>query len=171
MYEISNEDKFGLVGVVENIKPVTEFYTYVVKANARGETEHIRKLLDKLGLAFIEEICDCEYDDNMLEASYYVSKTEDLVREVKNQFEKRANDDTDETDQKLGQLFGFPKTAVEWYIEQTKLGNYVDNVPGYGLYIHSPEHAKEEYEQYEARIMPAFEQYCPLSAREMNSNL
>lgn len=167
MYEISNDDKFGLVGVVGGIKPAGEFYTYVTKTSAREETEHIRRLLGKLGLAFIEEIYECEYDDDMFGASYHVSKSEDLAKEVKEQFSKRIDDNTGEADRKLGQLFGFPETAIEWYIEQTKTGDYIDNVPGYGLYIHSPKHAKEEYEQYEARIMPVFEKYCPISAREM----
>lgn len=169
MYGISNDDKFGLVGVVEGIKPAAEFYTYVAKTSVGEETEHIRNLLDKLGLAFIEKIYECEYDENLLEASYYVSKSKDLAREVKEQFERRADNNTGEVDKKLGQLFGFPETAIEWYVEQAKSSDYVDNVSGYGLYIHSPEYAKEEYEQYEARIMPAFEKYCPISAEEIKN--
>lgn len=167
MCDISNDDKFDLIGVVDGVKPAGEFYTYVTKTNVREETAYFRRLLDKLGLAFVEEIYECEYDDSLLGASYYFSKSENLAKEVKEQFARRANDNSGEADRKLGQLFGFPETATEWYIEQSKFGDYVENVPGYGLYIHSPEHAREEYEQYEARIMPAFEKHCPISAREM----
>ena len=170
MHEIPNEAKFGLVGVTEDIKPAAEFYTYVARTSAREEIEHIRKLLDRLRLVFIERIYECEYDNSMLGVSYYVSKSEDLAREVKEQFERRADDDTGEADRKLGQLFGFPKTATEWYIKQIKSGDYANSVPGYGFYIHSPQHAREEYEQYEAQIMPAFEKYCPISAGEMKNS-
>ena len=69
----------------------------------------------------------------------------------------------------LGRMFGFPNTAIEYFIKRNKgeVARNVDVQKKYGGYVHSPENGEAEYKQYEEKINKIFSKYCPLSAKEL----
>lgn len=80
-----------------------------------------------------------------------------------------------EATRELGALFGIPQTAIDFYIDRNQKKNNGQEVPkgaeGYNFYIHSPEHAEEELDEYEGRIMPDFTEQLPGSAAELENQM
>ena len=169
-FDISNEGKYGLVGVIGGVKQATEFLVYAKDGEEAQKSDETKTLLDGLGLKYSKEVERCEYDSNYIEIQYYAAKDEATVQRVKDLMKVgRKEGQTDETTRELGRLFGFPATATEYFIKRNK-GEVPDNVGAvpkkYGHYIHSPENGEMEYMQYEQKINALFKNYCPTSAKE-----
>lgn len=169
-FDIPNEGKYGLVGLVGGIKQATEFLVYAKDGEEIQKSNDAEMFLNELGLKFDKEVERSDYDPNYIEIQYYVAKTEDMVKRVKDLIEASRNEgQAGEATRELGRLFGFPATAVEYFIKRNRgevLGS-VDVPPKkYGPYIHSPENGEMEYMQYEQKINALFRKYCPISAGE-----
>lgn len=170
-FDIINEDKYGLVGVVGNVKQATEFLVYARDDEKEEKSDDIKTILDGLGLKYIEKTERSEYDSDYVEIQYCVAKTEEIVQRVVDLREAcRKGVQTNEATRDLGRLFGFPETAIEYFIKRNN-GVVPDEkympLKEYGFYIHSPGNEKEEYMQYEQKINGLFQKYCPTSAREL----
>jgi len=191
-FDIPNEGKYGLVGILSGVKQATEFLVYayddtmesMIKNTetflpktalqpsdiAAPTTKKIEELLDGLGLKYSKEIERSEYNSKYIEIQYYVAKTEDMLQRMKVLIEASIKEgQTGEATRELGRIFGFPATAIEYYIKRNR-GEVPDNddkpPKKYGPYIHSPENGEMEYELYEQKINGFFRKWCPMSAQE-----
>ena len=168
--DIPNEGKYGLVGIVGGIKHATEFTVYALDDEEEDKKNSTRATLESLGLKYVENTERSQYSPDYIELDYYVAKTEETARRVRELVEKsREERQTGDATRELGRLFGFPRTAIEYFIERNKgeARDDVDTRKKYDFYIHSPENGEEEYRQYEQRINELFRRYCPFSAEEL----
>lgn len=169
-FDIPNEGKYGLVGVIGGVKQATEFLIYAKDGEEAQKSNDTETLLNGLGLKYAKDVERSEYDPNYIEIQYYVAETENMVQRVRGLIEaSRKEGQTGEATRELGRLFGFPATAIDYFVRRNK-GEVSDNdnmsSKKYGFYIHSPENGETEYMQYEQKINELFKKYCPMSAQE-----
>lgn len=175
MEMLAPETTFDLVGVTEDIKPAGILSMYTPKNFTERSNERTESILNSLGLKFSKDITD---DPTYAPAgydlvSYYVAKTDELVTEtIKAEHQSWDDHQMGDGTRKLGKLLGFPETAIEYYIkrnqENAKTGASPQKLyPNEYFYAHSPENVQTEFQQYEAKIMPAMQKYCPKSASEI----
>ena len=167
---LASYDKMNIVGVCEGLKQVTELEVIEPKEAIEAAEQLVEITLDVLGLVYYKEDRSEHFAPDSVCTQYYVAKTSealDKMREANKKF--TSVDYQEEADLERGRLFGFPETAIEYFISNQDSGieeNPCDNNPKYHSYKHSPEHAEEEYEQYEKKIEELFRKYCPKSAKE-----
>ena len=141
------------------------------------EEYFVEGILDDLGLKYVKEssaVYDVDDPNDLacdyVNTRYCVAKTDDVARLVHELFGKIGDDGEAGLDamRRLGELFGFPETAIDYYIQMERDGHTykANKEKKYHSYIHSEEHGEEEYEQYESRINGLFKKYCPQSAME-----
>lgn len=175
---IMDADKYCIVGVVGGVKQATMSTIYIPKGKDEQQvTGGVEAILDRLGMKYAKKIIgqkELLQDKDREAVIYCISKTESLAQLTKELIDKSQEEEqTGEATRELGHILGFPETATEYYIKIQK-----DKVPyvhtpnqRYWGYIHSPEHEEEEYQQYEARINPLFDEYCPSSAKQLSDSL
>ena len=169
-FDLSNEDKYCLIGLVGGIKQATEIVVYAEHDEEAQVSSDTETILNGLGLKYIKEVEQSDYDPNYSDIQYYVAKTEDKAKQVRDLFEARQQESSaGEATRELGRLFGFPETAIDYFIKRNQ-SEVPDDINAtskqYGRYIHSPENAEAECQQYEQKIDPLFKKYCPASAEE-----
>ena len=166
--DIPNEGKYGLVGVIGGIKEATEFTAFVKNGEEESKTSEIDGLIGELGLEFVKESESSQYDPSYTEVQYYVSTTKEGADRLKELAEKsKLEGQTGDATRELGRMFGFPSSAIEYFIKRNK-GEVAKsaNNKKYSFYVHSPENGEAEYKQYEEKINKIFSKYCPLSAED-----
>lgn len=160
-------DKMNLVGVCEGLKQVAELEV-IEPANAIEAAEQLVEIaLDALGLVYYKEDRSKPFGPGFVCTQYYVAKTTEALDKMRKANKKFGSP---EADRERGRLFGFPETAIEYFVSRQGSEieeNPTDTNPKYHSYKHSPEHAEEEYEQYEQKIEALFRKYCPKSARRV----
>ena len=167
------EGKFGLIGVLNGSKDATEFR---VNAVSPEETAQIDDNLDKLGLQHQSEQTGSQFKPDAIDSHYYVAYDEDIVKRVMELVPMSiAEGQAGQATRELGQLFGIPRTAIDFYIDRNQKKNSGQEVPegadGYNFYVHSPEHAEEELSEYEGRILPDFAEQLPESATKLEGQM
>lgn len=167
---IPDAGKYGIVGIFEGVKQAAEFELVIEKAEVESTREHIDATLQDFGLAYLVSCMD--YPDGRAYLLYDVAKTPELAEVVSDyrdgEFIRPAN--LAEKERLRGQLFGFPETAIDYFIAHIDSGlpnTPVDDNPKYHSYRHSPDHAEQEYAQYEQVLDAAFRKYCPNSAAKL----
>ncbi|MBP5204399.1 hypothetical protein J6Z48_02035 [bacterium] len=184
--EMANSSKHRLAGVLGDIKPVGEIDIH----NNEQAIANIEKLLDQFGLKYYKE-------ESSHTVMYHVSKSEDLLQRMRHATDLYKQEKQEYVVQKsdggysihphglgetqeyatreMGRLYGFPETAIEFFIKRTRgeVEYDVDLPAKYmtGGYIHSPENAEEEYQQYEKKINSFFRRHCPKSWRDYKEEL
>lgn len=168
--DVPNEGKYGLVGIIGGVKKATEFTAFIKNGEEESRSKEIDNLIGKLGLEFTKESEPSQFSPDYTEVLYYVSKTKEEVDRVKELVEKsRLEGQTGDATRELGRMFGFPSSAIEYFIKRNK-GEIVESADSNrrgSLYIHSPDNGEAEYKQYEEKINKIFSKYCPLSAEEL----
>ena len=170
---LAGYDKLNLVGLCEGLKQVAELTIHVKEADLDVTKDDIEDMLTLLDLVFYkEEQRDLSYAPGYVCIQYYVAKTQEILdrmREINRQSAEDGNK-TGEAERERGRLFGYPETAIDYYMNEWNPDvepNPNDLNPKYHSYIHNPEHAEEEYEQYEQKLDALFRKYCPQSAAEL----
>ena len=72
----------------------------------------------------------------------------------------------EESSREIGQLLGYPATAVEYFIAEQDIENKERQqlMDRYQFYVHSPKHHEEEYRAYDQKIFQAVRDYAPRTA-------
>lgn len=172
-YILSNHDKLNLVGLREGLKQAAELVVHAEEADVDATEDDIEEMLTLLDLVYYkEEEGDLDYAPGYVCIQYYAAKTQEVLDEMReiNRQSAEGGDLANEAERERGRLFGFPETAIDYYINEwdpETSPNPDDSNPKYHSYIHSPEHAEEEYEQYEKKLDALFREYCPQSAAEL----
>ncbi len=169
---IDDFDKYGLVGVGEGVKRAAEINPYAEKGEeAERAQQSIEDTLGHLGFAYCKEIKEAIQNPRYVSLTYYVASDEETAKRAQElRAASMANDEAGAAaERELGLLFGYPETAVDYFLNgwnpDEEESPHSAN-PKYHSYVHSPEHAEEEYEQYEQIIDEAFQKYCPNSAAD-----
>lgn len=167
-----------IIGVVIGLKPVAMISFDMTAEQVR----EFQKLLNLLGLKLLfEELPVPNLPVGQEAYMFFVSQDLALAEEL-----RAARKDSLELgwcpgnpeDQKLtleiGRLLGYPKTASEYFAfgPRDERGIIVHR-PDYDCdryYIHSPEHFRAEYEQFEDVLHPAVEHFCPKVASRLRQD-
>lgn len=167
------EGKFGLIGVLNGAKDATQFQ---VNATSPKEISQIDDNLSKLGLQHQNNQTSSQFKPDAIDSHYYIAHDKGTIKRVMELVPMSiAEGQAGEATRELGSLFGIPQTAIDFYIDRNKKKNDGIEVPrgaeGYGFYIHSPEHAEEELDEYEGKIMPDFVEQLPNSSTELEDQM
>lgn len=167
------EGKFGLIGVLNGSKDAAEFQ---VNAVSSGEIARVDDNLNKLGLQHQSEQIGSQFKPDAIDSHYYVACDKNTVKRVMELVPMSiAEGQAGQATRELGQLFGIPQTAIDFYIDRNQKKNSGQEVPegadGYNFYVHSPEHAEEELDKYEGRILPDFAEQLPDSTTELENQM
>ena len=154
-------DKFNIAGTLAGIKPVSAFDFYV---SQEGEEYGLESALENLGIHFTKESHESSHDSSMTHISYHIALDGKLLKEF--EAESAAAKTTEEAIRVDGKYYGFPQTAIDYFVERANSDKSEDlsDQELYYMMIHSPEHTKEEFQQFEVPIMAAMQQYFPHSA-------
>ena len=154
-------DKFNIAGTLAGIKPVSAFDFYV---SIEGEEDDLESALKDLGIYFTKESHASSHEPDLDHISYHIALDKNLLDEY--EAESAAAPTTDEAIRVDGKYFGFPQTAIDYFVERANSDKSEDlsDQESYYMMIHSPEHAEEEFQQFEVPIMAAMQQYFPHSA-------
>ena len=165
---IPTAGKYGIVGIVEGIKQVAQFELFVEIGKTDELCAALEKSLRQFGLAF-DKVSFGEMVPGSLGFDYYVAKNAATVGRAmmlrEQMFEPGERGMAAERER--GRMFGYPETAIDYFLGHEDSENPASDNQKYHSYIHSPEHAEEEYLQYEARLDAAFREKCPRSAEEL----
>lgn len=141
------EEAACVMGVYADVKPagvVTNGY------EGKEKQEEFEQGLRRLGLEYtMRDIGQGAFQQ------YFVSKDLEKARELEATFERLWKDEP--VDRELGQLLGYPETAVDYVSRGGKNGVTSRDT----LIIHSPECFREEYEAYEQRLYEMLDEACP----------
>ena len=176
MPDIKCYDKYNLVGVVSSIKPAMEFNIFVQNGDKKKES-NVDAILNELGLKYVKESEPYQPDPSYTGIEYHVAKTTNTAKRAQELMKKSQDEgQTGDATRELGQLFGYPKTAVEFFIKRAKGEVPMDSARRgtYSSFIHSPDNFEEECRQYDLKIDYPFEKYCPYSAfkyRKLNEEI
>ena len=180
---IQASEKVSVAGVLGDIKPAA-----AVWLDERARTDGGADLLERLNLTVLPE----EGNDN----SYIIAKdTEtaarlaELFQKMRSRLERSRKEhdgrfDIGEVDEsverQIGELLGYPATAIDYYVRRYRVRDETDEeadesfkrqIPASpinnGWIILSPEHWREELEQYATPIWEATKQYFPKTARKL----
>ena len=130
-------------------------------------------MLERLGLKYEYEVVDGGFGIPGYESTlFYISKDPDTAKKIPQLFvESRAEKQAGDATRELGRIFGYPATATEYYIDHNKTAYQTPpHNSGYSFFVHSPEHAEEEFEQYDRRFYEIAKHYCPNAAADMLAN-
>ena len=173
----------GVMGVLIGLKPTTLQVNDEFDGKKLLDNETIPKILEELGLVLTKERLGRA---QMVYEYLYVGKTKELCEELQGWYEKFSNSISDEgkildrkvwieTNNQIGELLGYPKTAIAEYIRRHIEGlemddNYMMRLERNNYYIHSEKFEEEEFREYDLPLNLAIKEYLPKTAEIMQSN-
>ena len=173
----------GVMGVLIGLKPTTLQVNDEFDGKKLLDNEIIPKILEELGLVLTKERLGRA---QMVYEYLYVGKTKELCEELQGWYEKFSNSISDEgkildrkvwieTNNQIGELLGYPKTATAEYIRRQIEGldmddNYMIRLERNNYYIHSEKFEEEEFREYDLPLNLAIKEYLPKTAEIMQSN-
>ena len=173
----------GVMGVLIGLKPTTLQVNDEFDSKKLLDNETIPKILEELGLVLTKERLGRA---QMVYEYLYVGKTKELCEELQGWYEKFSNSISDEgkildrkvwieTNNQIGELLGYPKTAIAEYIRRQVEGldmddNYMMRLGRNNYYIHSEKFEEEEFREYDLPLNLAIKEYLPKTAQIMQSN-
>lgn len=163
-----------VIGVLTDLKPA------MVTGFAGGEIEHPAKLviiLEELGLKVKNFYRKIKIEKTEVKVLYFfVSKKKGLAEKAFNEFfdlwknmgkndKPKSQKKWKKQTKKIGELLGYPKTAIEEYITETDIENSErqKRMKRNRYYAHSKEHEDEEYEAYDKKLNEAIQKYAPMT--------
>lgn len=180
----------GFIGVYADIKPLAIDHiildpdTFADESHQRTSAlEEIQKNLSSLGITFTYAEHPAP-KGHPATVSWYASKDPQLIQEfqnIQNQYRNASPAERDAITRRQGQLLGYPPTATEYFIAHSHAREKDPDLPlidgGIGSkfsrceYVHSPEHAEEEYVSYEKPLYAALRQYLPESSTLLDQQI
>ena len=173
----------GIMGVLIGLKPTTLQVNDEFDGKKLLDNETIPKILEELGLVLTKERLGRA---QMVYEYLYVGKTKELCEDLQGWYEKFSNSISDggeildgkvwiETNNQIGELLGYPKTATAEYIRRQVEGldmddNYMMRLGRNNYYIHSEKFEEEEFREYDLPLNLAIKEYLPKTAEIMQSN-
>ena len=160
--------KYGIVGIYEGVKKAAQFELFVEADRAEERCAAVEESLAQFGLAF-DKVSYGEAIPGSLGFGYYIAKDTATVARAMKLHEQMFEDGESGmlAEIERGRMFGYPETAIDFFANRKNDENPLGDNLKYHSYIHSPEHAEEEYMQYEYRLDAAFRKKCPHSAAEL----
>ena len=174
----------GIMGILIGLKPTTLQVNDEFDGKKLLDNEIIPKILEELGLVLAKgrlrraQMAKYEYR--------YVGKTKELCEDLQGWYEKFSNSISDEgkildrrvwieANNQIGELLGYPKTAIAEYIrrqiEELEMDdNYMMRLGRNNYYIHSEKFEEEEFREYDLPLNLAIKEYLPKTAEIMQSN-
>ena len=173
----------GVMGVLIGLKPTTLQVNDEFDGKKLLDNETIPKILEELGLVLTKERLGRA---QMVYEYLYVGKTKELCEELQGWYEKFSNSISDEgkildrkvwieTNNQIGELLGYPKTATAEYIRRQIEGlemddNYMMRLGRNNYYIHSEKFEEDEFRKYDLPLNLTIKEYLPKTAEIMQSN-
>ena len=173
----------GIMGVLIGLKPTTLQVNDEFDGKKLLDNEIIPKILEELGLVLTKERLGRA---QMVYEYLYVGKTKELCENLQRWYEKFSNSISDEgkildrrawieANNQIGELLGYPKTAIAEYIRRQIEGlemddNYMMRLGRNNYYIHSEKFEEEEFREYDLPLNLAIKEYLPKTAQIIQSN-
>lgn len=160
----------AITGVYIDLKPVA-FEHLMSDQIGSLDYEFFRNLLSRLQINFTSKTTPASPPI----ITWYFSKQPELITDLQHQFDiwHQASDATeDSANRRIGQLLGYPSTAIEFFIQRSHTSEPSSEIPSnQSFYIHSPEHFQSEFDQYEKPLYAAMEAFCPNSFKILMDEL
>ena len=170
-----------VIGVLIDLKPV------MMTGFAGEEIEHPAKLvvlLEELGLKVKVFYRKIKIEKNEMMVLYlFVSKKKSLAEKTFTEFfdlwKNMGKDDKPKSQKKwkkqtkkIGELLGYPKTAVEEFIMDIDVEDEErqKRMKRNRYYAHSKEYEDEEYEAYDKKLNEAVQEYAPKATAQFMKN-
>jgi len=107
---------------------------------------------------------------------FYIAKSHKKCAELQAAFrELWCKGPSAEVHARIGELLGYPDSAVQYFIRAHTENGISDNHMERGsrnrFYAHSAAHEDEEFEAYEAPIYRQLTRHCPKTAKTLRSNI
>lgn len=167
-----------IIGAAINLKPATMRHLTL----ADDQLQAFQNILADLRLHYIvEELPLKELPPEEKFYDFFISRNPDTAKELQRTLHASLalgwcpeNPDDQKLSLKLGQFLGYPETAARYfaYGPRDERG-IIKHRPGADhdrYYIHSPEHFRTEYEQFEDILHPIVDQFAPEVADKMRQN-
>ena len=157
-------DLASIVGVVIGIKPSMLGAFKGADMNER-ELWLFTQKVQNLGLQIIF------YKRTVNEVSYtmyFIGRSHKKAAELRDSFLTLwAKGDSAEIDSRIGELLGYPETAIRYYARKTDhlSERHMQSIRRNRFYAHSATHEDEEFEAYEVPIYRALVRHCPKATR------
>lgn len=136
-----------VAGVYADVKPAGVVTNAWMGEQGQQDFEHN---LQELGINYVvRDISQGGYQQ------YFVSKDLSKAEELERVFGQLWNGEP--VDKKLGQLLGYPETAVNYVVNGGKDEKRASDT----LIVHSPEHFQDEHDAYEGILYGILNEACP----------
>ena len=150
-------------GVASGVKPTA--LVVISPSNMNMEMEQLAKLIDEAGM---------QVADGWENGRFFISRSKDLATQSKEQFHRLwSGERTPEVDYAIGELLGYPKTAISQDFSERPKG-ILAKLKHIGAkrvrpelewhYVHNPEFQDEEFEAYEKPLHEYMDANCPVAA-------
>lgn len=150
-------------GVASGVKPTA--LVVILPSNMNMQTEQLAKLIDEAGM---------QVADGWENGRFFISRSKDLAAQSKEQFYRLwSGERTSEVDHAIGELLGYPKTAINQDFSERPKG-ILAKLKTIGTkkvrpelewhYVHNPEFQDEEFEAYEKPLHEYMDANCPIAA-------
>lgn len=150
-------------GVASGVKPTA--LVVISPSNMNMQTEQLAKLIDEAGM---------QVADGWENGRFFISRSKDLAAQSKEQFYRLwSGERTSEVDHAIGELLGYPKTAINQDFSERPKG-ILAKLKTIGTkkvrpelewhYVHNPEFQDEEFEVYEKPLHEYMDANCPVAA-------
>lgn len=150
-------------GVASGVKPTA--LVVISPSNMNMEMEQLAKLIDEAGM---------QVADGWENGRFFISRSKDLATQSKEQFHRLwSGERTPEVDYAIGELLGYPKTAISQDFSERPKGIFA-KLKHIGAkkvrpelewhYVHNPEFQDEEFEAYEKPLHEYMDANCPVAA-------
>lgn len=150
-------------GVASGVKPTA--LVVISPSNINIQTEQLAKLIGEAGM---------QVADGWESGRFFISHSKDLAMQSKEQFHRLwSGERTSEVDRAIGELLGYPKTAINQDFNESPKG-IIAKLKSIGAkkvrpelewhYVHNPKFQDEEFEAYEKPLHEYMDVNCPVAA-------
>lgn len=150
-------------GVASGVKPTA--LVVISPSNINMQTEQLAKLIGEAGM---------QIADGWESGRFFISRSKDLATQSKEQFHRLwSGERTSEVDRAIGELLGYPKTAINQDFNEDSKG-ILAKLKSIGAkkvrpelewhYVHNPEFQDEEFEAYEKPLHEYMDANCSIAA-------
>lgn len=175
----------GVLGVLIDLKPAALLINDKLNDSKLLDNKRIMEILNKLGVDLVRERLN-KFSNEEIEY-LYLAKTARMSLELQKwhrEFFNSVSESGEVLDKKvwaeanyqIGKILGYPETATLEYIRMQiegieKDNNYRSRMERNYYYMHSARYENEEFEAYDHRLNLAVNEYLPVTAQIMQTNL
>lgn len=175
----------GVLGVLIDLKPAALLINDKINESKLLDNKRILEILNKLGVDLVREKLN-KFSNEKIEY-LYLAKTARVCLELQKwhgEFFNSVSETGEILDKKvwaeanyqIGRILGYPETATLEYIRMQiegieKDNNYRSRMERNYYYMHSVKYENEEFEAYDLKLNLAVNEYLPVTAEIMQTNL